>query len=331
MLDKVYEQSVNLVIKAAEYYYYEGLGQSEISERLEVSVPTVSRLLKKAREMKMVEFYIPSRYLRTIELEKRLMDKFHLRQIIVSPDNSLEQEANEDEIKKNVAMEGARYLQRIITADDTVGVAWGGTMYYLINYLNPSQRVDAAFATLHGSLSDIADTMDAQTLVSRMGRAFNGKGYYIFSKALMKSEETVKKAWNTPGGLKIRECFRNITLSISGVGAFWPEMTSPLSRKPYLSEQEVEMLRKENVCADIMLRFINRKGEECDTVLKDRTISIDLEEYRTIPNKVIVASGYQKAAAVSALIQGRLVDTLIIDLGLAEKLIEDEGEGLDGR
>lgn len=52
-----------------------------------------------------------------------------------------------------VALEGARYLQRIITSKDVLGIAWGGTMYYLIHYLNPCQRADTIFVTLHGSLT----------------------------------------------------------------------------------------------------------------------------------------------------------------------------------
>ena len=63
MLDKVYEQSLNLMVKAAYDYYNVGLSQSEISERLGISVPTVSRLLKKARDKHIVEFYIPSQFI----------------------------------------------------------------------------------------------------------------------------------------------------------------------------------------------------------------------------------------------------------------------------
>ena len=54
MLDKVYEQSTNLIVKAAFYYYIEGMSQSEISELLGISVPTVSRILKKAKDKRIV-------------------------------------------------------------------------------------------------------------------------------------------------------------------------------------------------------------------------------------------------------------------------------------
>lgn len=52
----IYMQSANLIIRVAHMYYYEGKRQQEISEELEISVPTVSRLLKKAKEQKIVGF-----------------------------------------------------------------------------------------------------------------------------------------------------------------------------------------------------------------------------------------------------------------------------------
>ena len=46
----IYMQSTNLILKAADLYYNQGMRQQEISEQLEISVSTVSRLLKKAKE-----------------------------------------------------------------------------------------------------------------------------------------------------------------------------------------------------------------------------------------------------------------------------------------
>ena len=56
-----------------------------------------------------------------------------------------------------------------------------------------------------------------------------------------------------------------------------------------------KLLKEKRVCSDLMLRFIDQDGEECKTSLKDRTASISLEEYKQIPQKIIVASGEQKA------------------------------------
>ena len=50
MKSEVFNQSRCAVLRAANLYYMEGCSQKEIAERLAVSVPTVSRLLKRAKE-----------------------------------------------------------------------------------------------------------------------------------------------------------------------------------------------------------------------------------------------------------------------------------------
>ena len=56
--------------------------------------------------------------------------------------------------------------------------------------------------------------------------------------------------------------------------------------------------------------------------MKDRTLSIDLEVFKKIPNKVTLASGVQKAYAVLSAVKGGLVDTLIVDSNLGTRLLE---------
>lgn len=62
-------------------------------------------------------------------------------------------------------------------------------IYHMINYLNPSQKVNAKFVTLHGSIACCENELDVRTLVSRMARAFFGENYYLLTDALMSSKE----------------------------------------------------------------------------------------------------------------------------------------------
>ena len=70
-----------------------------------------------------------------------------LKEVIISPvidmgededDSAMEPEM----VKKLVALEGARYLQRVIKENDVLGVTWGSTVYQMINYLNPAQKAN---------------------------------------------------------------------------------------------------------------------------------------------------------------------------------------------
>ena len=93
-------------------------------------------MLKKAKEEKIVEFVIRDPYVTCITLEEKLKKRFDLKDVIIAPSVNEVGFSGErvDPIsaKKLVALEGARYLQRIIRKDDVLGVTWGSTIYHMI-------------------------------------------------------------------------------------------------------------------------------------------------------------------------------------------------------
>ena len=58
MTSDVYTQSVYLMMQASHLYYTCGMSQQSIADQLGISVTTVSRLLKKAKEEKLVRYVI---------------------------------------------------------------------------------------------------------------------------------------------------------------------------------------------------------------------------------------------------------------------------------
>ena len=72
-------------------------------------------------------------------------------------------------------------------------------------------------------------------------------------------------------------------------------------------------------------RFYDKDGKEVDCTWNKRCVSIAFQHIIGVPDVVVIASGKQKAHAISCAIKGRLVDTLITDgttasviLGLTE-------------
>ena len=328
---EVYNQSTFLILKAAYLYYLEDKSQNEIAGLLNISVPTVSRLIKRAKDEKIVEFVIRDPYLECIELEEKLKAKYQLRDVIVAPVSNInpsESLGAEDvnNMKKLVALEGARYIQRIITEQDVLGVTWGKTIYHLIHYLNPCQKVNAAFVTMHGSISCCKNELDVRNLVSRMSMTFGGRNYSLLAEGLMSNMEIAQSIKKEKNIERVFAMFDKITIALNGVGAFYPELNSMLSKPEYLAPHELAELQRENVMGDIALRFIDRDGQECKTDLKERIIAIDLETFKKIKTKVTVASGKAKTEIVRAAIKGGLVNVLIIDYLLGKSLLDDPVE-----
>lgn len=313
----IYAQSNNLIVKAAYLYYHKGVRQQDIAEHFDISVSTVSRLLKKAKEQKVVRFMIDNDYLECIELENMIRDGCGLHEAIVAPLPKSKRGMRSEQLKQLVALEGARYLQRTVSDYDTVGVAYGETVWYVYNYLNPCQRKEVGFVTMHGYLSHEKNKLDGSWLVPRIAQAFGGNYYTINYKGILENQDALQKALQNERTCKVFEQFPRITVSISGVGMVYPERQSILVRGNYLSEQTKQMVEDAGACCDLMLRILDKNGEECLSDLRSRTLGIPLGSYKKIPNKIIVASGEKKTSAIIALLRNQLVNTLIIDQDLA--------------
>lgn len=321
MKSEVYNQSTCLVSMVAYQYYVEEKSRAEIGEKFGLSSATISRLLKKAKEEHIIEFHISEPYLSCQKMAEKIKDYFHLDTVMVVPVEEQETEENRQDIKKAVALEGARYVQRVITDGDVLGLAWGGTMYHMIQYLNPCRKVNASIVTMHGSIANCNQNLEVKSLVRRAAMAFGGRNVSFVAPGLYETKEKAEKLKKQPGFEEVFKLFEKITIAVSGLGSFYPNFDSLLARSNFLSEEEIASLRGKDAYTDLSLRFIDKDGQECETSLKDRTLAIDLDVYRKIPCKVVMASGSQKAHSVLAVLKGNLADVLIIDYHLAEKLM----------
>ncbi len=321
-----YDQSTFLVLKTAYLYYICEKPQGEIAEELGISVTTVSRLLKKAKEEKIIEFVIRDPLVKCVEMEKELKERLNVKQVIIAPAVSLENETDMREdpenVKKLVALEAARYLQRTIKSGDVVGFTWGSTVYQMINYLNPAQKVEAEFVSLHGSLANSVPEWDVRTLVDRIAKAFSGRKHTLLTHTLMRSKETVELLKQEKNIADVYQMFDKVNIAVNGIGVFYPKTTTVLARPDYLPPEDLKELKAKGVVGDIAIRFFDRNGMECDTSLKDRTLSIDFEKFRSIDEKITLASGEDKAFAVLSAVRGGLIDTLIIDSNLGAGILD---------
>ena len=164
----------------------------------------------------------------------------------------------------------------------------------MINYLNPSQKVNAKFVTLHGSIACCENELDVRTPY--------GKG--ILRRALLSSHS---RSYEQQRSLPDHE---------------GREEESVLASPDFMFTEDLEMLKQENVSGDIALRFFDHDGQECNTTLKERMISISMEQFKKIDRKISLVSGVSKANAVLSALKGGLVDVLILDSNLAEALLK---------
>src|SRR5690625_842089 len=77
-------ENIRLISKVSSLYYNYDLTQQEIADRLRLSRPKVSRLLKQAREFNIVQVTVKAPEGAYLELESELEQKFNLKEVIVT-------------------------------------------------------------------------------------------------------------------------------------------------------------------------------------------------------------------------------------------------------
>lgn len=125
-----------LMSKIASLYYEEGLKQSEISTRLDLSQSFISRALRRALQEGVVKITVMRPQGLHLELETRLQKMYGIRQVIVveatEPDD-------EESIKQAIGSAAAHYLETSLSAQDHIGISsWSSTIRAMVSHMHPS-------------------------------------------------------------------------------------------------------------------------------------------------------------------------------------------------
>lgn len=318
MEEEVYRPSLCLMNEIAKMYYISKLNENEISKKLDVSRPTVSRYLKHALKQGIVEIRITDFYQHCIMMEeeiKKIYPDCTVKVVPVSKENYTDLQ-----LKKLVAIEGARYLQRNMKDGDVIGLAWGGTMHYFIRALNPSQKKRSAAISLHGSLSKGGEEYDVRYLVKRAAMSMGGGKYAMDIQGYQPDECTAMEMRRSREFKDYLTKFSHVDIAVCGAGGWQPGDHESALKTYYLTSQENTELEEKNCVGDFLLHFLDENGDIIDGMSERRTISISLEQYKKIPEKIVLLSGDQKVLVARAIMRSKLANILFIDASLAKKL-----------
>jgi len=127
-------------LKIAKYYHNDGLTQQEIADKLNVSRPTVSNALKKAKEEGIIQVRVVDIKNKggLVNLEQELKDAYDLKEVRLVDCNS---EKYEDLINC-IGATAALYLEDIINDNLKIGISWGSTLKSMVDNLSGNKRIN---------------------------------------------------------------------------------------------------------------------------------------------------------------------------------------------
>lgn len=306
-----------LSIEVARMYYEFDKTQQEIAETFSISRPTVSKLLKYAKEKKYIQITIESPVEALQALEVRLKEHYQLKDVKIAYTNAHIDSEKEGQVL--LGKEASLYLDSIIKENDLIGISWGNTLHHVAQQILPRDISGIEITQLKGGMNLVhADTHDQEIMTSFV-KKYNAKGQYIPLPVIFESENTKNIMMHEKQIQLIMNKINNINIALYTIGNVSKE--SLLYKMHYITDDEFAYLEQHAQC-DICSRFINSNGEASIPDLDTRTFGISLEQLKNVENSILIASGSNKLDGIYTALKNNIPNVLITDSSTALKLLE---------
>jgi deoxyribonucleoside regulator len=305
----------NLILKAASLYYEHNLTQEQIAKKLGVSRPTVVRMLKQALEDGHVVIKMATRLPHYIELEteiEALLGEYGLGRVVVA-------EGIETDSRLTVAREAAFLLESQLKDGDVLGVGWSSTLMYVAQFLRKGKHSPQRVVQLGGYVGSTGNA-SAQEISVRMAEILHAPVASLPAPVLVGSSMLRDALMEDPAIKNTMQWVGKCNVGIVGIGVATTKST--LVTSGYLTKAEISEARDLGAIGDILSHYYTLEGQEIPTSWSDRMLSVDLESLRSIKNLIGVASGSDKARAVIGAVKCKILNTLVIDVSLAEAILK---------
>ncbi len=308
------------VLEVARLHYVAKLSQQEIAERLGLSRPTISRLLRQAEERGVVRIAVVDPFHDLAKLESRLTKEFALKEARVV--NVLGLSATKARVQLGKA--AAEYLVKILKPHDVLGVAWGTTTLEVARQMPQCHIEDIRVASLIGCTYE--NTMDEGVFeVARMfGHKLGAALFLLYTPVIVSSLEAKSVYLSENHTRRTMEYIQQANIALNGVGNF--SRDSMLYRYGYISEEKRAELERKGTVGNFCSLYYDIDGKLVDNDLAERTIGASLECLRTKEHSIAVAAGREKAAAILGALRGGYINVLITDEEAAKAVLELIGD-----
>ncbi len=303
----------HLLSTVANLYYNNEMTQDQIAGKIYTSRSKVSRMLKEARELGIVEIQIHEPWDRKMVLEQRLQEMFPLKQIRVIT----VRESNLSMVLQKLGETAAYYLDTVVERDTVLGISWGNTIYHMVHAVKTSKNIPLTVVPIMGAAVVSRPERDSMDLARELAAAYGGKYRYIYAPLFVKSKELRDQIVLEPNIMEVLDLARGANVMLTSVGP----MTYK-TWKDYISLSTMKELEKRGTVGHIGGHFYDLKGNTIHSALTERMIGIGLYDLKKAQEVICVAGMEDKAEAILGALRGGYIDTLITDELAAARILE---------
>lgn len=294
---------IEMMVRAAELYYDLGLIQAEVAKQLNVSRPTVSRLLQQAREHEIVRITVVNPRSRADLLEGQLVDKWGLHDAIVVPTTV----GKGDLLVRKLGEVGAQYVERHLPSGRHVGIGLGHTVYELVHALDGINS-GPQIVPLCGGTVFSASAYHVNELARIAAQKLGGFCHFLHAPAEASNEHVYRALLNDRSVSDVIRLWDRLDWAVIGIGS-----ASHAETPEFRAFVEKAVQEGGAPVADICQTLVDATGAACRPSGAVRLIAVQLEQLRKTPRVVAVAGGTHKVDAIRAALCTGVIDVLITD------------------
>jgi DNA-binding transcriptional regulator LsrR (DeoR family) len=307
----------NLLSEIADLYYVQGFSQEEIANQVNLSRPSISRLLIQARNLGVVKIKIEYPIPTDSESENELVHQFPLKAAHV-----LDLGVTTD-LKSLIAYGrlGANVLVNTIEDGMVFGVTWGTTIHAIVSEMRPTRMENVKIVQLIGGVGAPYHSIDGPEQVRQIGELLSAQHYYLNAPIMVDTPEVAHALRSDHSIKEVLDLGKNSDIALIGIGSIVPEISTHY-HSGYLSYENLRQLDKQGIVGSLSSYYYDINGFHqavpwCDECL----ISITWEEILNIPTVIGVGYGVEKAPAILGALRSKAIDILITDSPAAEEVL----------
>lgn len=301
----------DLLVEVAVLYYEEGVTQTEIAKKLNLSRPTVATMLQEARDTGIVKITVQHTSSTIIQEQEKLRKKYSLKTLLIASDKS-------QQPKAEVGALCAKFVEEHLATIQNLGIGWGTTVYEYVEHASYFDFSQLTITPLIGGVGFSDVKIHSNHLAFVLAQKYQCDVRYFYAPALAESLKQKNMFIQSELVKQVLEAGRKVDMAIVGIGN--PAHSSTYHQLGYITEEDAQELTKQHSVGDIGSTFFNEKAQAVHTQVSDRMIGISLQEMQQIPDLVVLATGEEKIQSIQTLLENQVIDHLIIDETIAKAL-----------
>jgi len=292
--------------------YKKDLSQLEVSKQLGFSRPTISRMLKEAKKIGVVEIKINIYSKKNFALKNELIRKFNLKDAVIAPSIG-----DREDIKELIAQKTSDYLVKFLKKDDTIGISWGTTLFKVINQI-PNRSLGGRVIPLTGGTGKVANEFHSNNLAQQLAKKLSARSYALYAPAIVNNETTKKIVEEVPSIKFVIDLFKEVRVALIGIGSLSDKST--VIRSEYYSDKDFIKFKKSGAVGDLCSYLFDYEGNILP-FLTSNVIGVDIKTLKKIPFVIGIAGGEEKIGAIYGALKGKLINVLVTDENCGEKVL----------